>query len=120
MKTKTATTSRGRLYTTSASGRKANENDGLGPQASLVFKTLQKLEPATSAQVTEAVEKSKKLETKQPVARVVGFYLAQFRSDGHVKLGAKAANGDAKPAAKPSRKSGKKLVTVPGSEAAAA
>lgn len=86
---KTTDSVRGRTYSLTVAGKKAL-TDAKEGQKTLILSTIGSLETATSAQIAEAVEKSGKLETKQPVGRVVSFYLGQFRADGLVKLGAKA------------------------------
>jgi hypothetical protein len=83
-KAKKATTTRGHLYSTTASGRKIHDDNGYGTQQALVFGLLRKGEPMSSADLTAAVEKSKKLETRQAVSRVVGFYLTQMKAEGEV------------------------------------
>jgi hypothetical protein len=98
-------------YTISATGRKALEKDELGPQASLVLSTLGKKDAGmTSAELSSAVEKSNKLTTKQPVPRVVGFYLAQFKADSMVKISVTKTADEkaAKPAKKATKKAAKK------------
>lgn len=95
------------LYTVSAAGSKAIEKEELGPQATLVLATLAKKEGQTSSDLSDAVEKTKKLTTKQPVKRVVGFYLAQFKADGLVKVKVEKTADD-KPAKKAAKKPAKK------------
>lgn len=112
------------LYTISAAGKKALEGDGLGTQATLVMQAISKNENAPSSDIVAAVEKTKKLETKQPVARVVGFYLAQFKADGLVKTAKakeeKPAKKAAKPAAKKAAKKSSKKSAEPAPEPVAA
>lgn len=114
-------------YSVTAAGRKAIEKGELGVQATLVLTTLSKGEPMVSGDLAVAVEKTKKLETRQPVARVVGFYLAQFRTDGLVKATAvkveKAEKPSKKTPAKPAKKASKKKSTTasaPATEVTAA
>lgn len=108
------------LYTVSAAGSKAIEKEELGPQATLVLSTLaKKADGMTSSDLSAKVESSKKLTTKQPVKRVVGFYLAQFKADGLVKVKVEKT-ADEKPVKKAaakktaSKKSSKK--TAPAAE----
>jgi hypothetical protein len=95
-------------YSVSASGKKAIEKGELGTQATLVLSVLAKGEPMVTSDLADAVAKTKKLETRQPVARVVGFYIAQFKADGLVKGVAVKAEKTEKPAKKAAKKSSKK------------
>lgn len=107
------------LYSVSATGKKAIEKEELGPQATLVLSTLQKSEPVTAKDLTVAVDKTKKLTTKQPTARVVAYYLQSFKADGHVKVTTK--NTEAPVAAKkaPAKKAPAKKSAKKSAEAAA-
>lgn len=84
------------IHTITASGRKALEKKELGTQATLVLTQLARKDGQSTAAIAAAIEG--KLETRQPAARVAGFYLNQFKTDGLSK--ATKTESDAKPAKK--------------------
>ncbi len=73
----------GRNYAPSAKlTEKAIED--MGKQATLVAKALVSKGVATTAEIAKAI--AGRLDTKQEPTRVAGFYLAQFKADGLVKV----------------------------------
>lgn len=78
---------RGNTYQSTGDGRK-KFNDLTG-QGKIVADALVASEPITAADLAAKI--GGKLETKQEPARVVGFYLSQWKTDGLVKNGPKPA-----------------------------
>lgn len=71
-------------YELTAKGSSALTNDEFGPQAQLVASTLNKKGSATASQIASAIDN--RLKTKQPVVRVVAYYLGEFKRAGQVRV----------------------------------
>jgi hypothetical protein len=89
-KKKAAVTRKSPLY--ALTNKKFPED--LGGQGLLIHDALEKLQPATTAQLAEAV--SAKLETRQKPTTVVSFYMGAWKKDGLVKV---AKSGKPQPVA---------------------
>jgi hypothetical protein len=84
-------TRQGNTYELTAKGTAQLINEEIGAQPALVAGALKNMKQATAADI--ALKIDSKLETKQPVMRVVGFYLTTWKKDGLVRVvkAAKAA-----------------------------
>jgi hypothetical protein len=70
-------------YTLTPKGEQLLREDGFGTQPKLIAQALHRKGQATRQELAEAIKS--KVETRQPVARVVSFYLTTWKSQGIVK-----------------------------------
>ena len=80
-----------RTYRLTPKGEQLLREDGFGNQPKLIAQALHRKGQATSAELAEAIKS--KVETRQPVARVVSFYLTTWKSEGIVKAAKQKARG---------------------------
>lgn len=74
----------GNTYELTAKGTAQLINEEIGAQPALVAGALKNMGGATAAEIADKIDK--KLETRQPVMRVVGFYLTTWKKDGLVRV----------------------------------
>lgn len=103
----------GRQYQLTAKGVQMLKDDQFGTQPKLIAQALHKKGQATSSELAAAIES--KVETRQPVMRVVSFYLTTWKSDGIVK----EAKGKAPKAAKRTKKAKPPASPQPATQAVA-
>lgn len=82
-----------RVYEFTAKG---NQTEFTGEQPKLIAQALKRKGQATSAQLAEAIDN--KVETRQPVVRVVGYYLTTWKAEGIVRV-VKTSKKETAPAA---------------------
>lgn len=83
-KNKKKSTRVGRTYELTAKGQKELvEAEDLGAQPKLIAQALNRKGQATSADLVQAIDS--KVKTRQPVERVVGYYLTTWKSEGLVR-----------------------------------
>lgn len=74
----------GNTYELTAKGTAELINEEVGAQPALVAGALKTAGKATAAEIADKIDK--KLETRQPVMRVVGFYLTTWKKAGLVRV----------------------------------
>jgi hypothetical protein len=74
----------GNTYELTAKGTAQLIDEEIGAQPALVAGALKSAGKATAAEIADKIDK--KLETRQPVMRVVGFYLTTWKKDGLVRI----------------------------------
>jgi hypothetical protein len=79
-----ATPRASRSYELTAKGNQMLTADEFGPQPKLIAQALSRKGQATSGELAAAIDS--KVETTQPVARVVGYYLTTWKTDGIVRV----------------------------------
>lgn len=101
-----------RRYQLTPKGETLLKEGEFGPQPKLIAQALNKRGQATSADLAAAIES--KVETRQPVARVVAYYLTTWKAEGVVKV----AKAKAPKAMKKTKKAKPPASTEPAAQVA--